>query len=162
MTNPSGVNEQNKIIKAKWVKILAGHGFARCGLVVLVVCSPWVSRGFARRGSVVGLLAVGLSWVCSLGFLAVGLGLLAVGLSWVCSSWVSLGFARRGSRFARRGSGFARRGYGFCLLWVCSSSPLAPTPLALLLDPSITQSSSTSLSISVSPFLVLRMKFMEF
>nr|POE62207.1 hypothetical protein CFP56_39535 [Quercus suber] len=128
------------VIWVQWVKILAGRGFARRGSVVLVVCSLWVSRGFASRGSIVGLLAVGQSWVCS-PWISGARRLLAVGQSWVCSPWVCRGFARRGSVVGLL-AGFARRGFGFCLLWVCSPSPLAPTPLALL--------------------FVLSMKFMEF
>ncbi|KAK7837587.1 hypothetical protein CFP56_021089 [Quercus suber] len=93
------------------------RGFTRRGSVVLVVCSSWVSRGFASRGSVVGLLAMD-QWCSSFARRGSVVGLLAVGQSWVCSPWIS--GARRG--FARPGSvvlivcspwvkrGFARRG----------------------------------------------------
>nr|POE50831.1 hypothetical protein CFP56_16343 [Quercus suber] len=128
--------------EAEWVKILAGRGFARRGSVVGLLavdqwCSSWVSRGFASRGSVVlvvGLLAVD-QWCSSFARRGSSVGLLAVGVLWVCLPWVWVC-----SPWVCRG--FARRGYGFCLLWVSSPSPLAPTPLALL--------------------LVLSMKFMEF
>nr|POF11161.1 hypothetical protein CFP56_33242 [Quercus suber] len=111
-SNPKGIDFGRSWVCSPWVS----HGFTRRGSVVLVICSSWVSCGFASRGSIVGLLAVD-QWCSSFARRGSVVGLLAVGQSWVCLPWISgarRGFARRGSVVLVVCSPWVKRGFARC------------------------------------------------